>query len=102
MKRQLLIMALALSLTTIIADNPISIESLANEKTNLTVNDYFPSIYASELIEKYPQIQSISIERYGQTYGYLNILGGIGTNLLIEPYETYEIQSNETITIELN
>lgn len=89
-----------LSMTTIIAENPLSI-SLIEGRNNFTVQDYFPSVYASELIVKYPQIQSISISEYGNTFGYINTLGGIGTNILIESNKDYEIYVNESIIIYL-
>jgi hypothetical protein len=89
-----------LSATSIIAENPLQIEVPKGEY-NLTVIEYFPSIYVSELINNNPEIQSVSISEYGQTFGYLNTLGGIGTNFLIEPNRKYEIHTNQTITISL-
>ena len=100
MKKQTLLLILILSLTTIIAENPLELEA-PQGKFNFTILEYFPSIYASELIQTNPEIQSISIKEYGQTFGYLNTLGGIGTNFLIEPNKNYEIYTNQSITINL-
>ncbi|MCK4997503.1 hypothetical protein KAS08_04310 [Candidatus Pacearchaeota archaeon] len=100
MKIQLIFIILALSMTSIIADNPLSI-SLIEGKNNFTISEYFPSIYASELMEKYPQVQSVSVVEYGSTFGYINALGGIGTNILIESNKDYEIYTNQSIIIYL-
>ncbi len=100
MKKQILLLTLILTLTTIIAENPLSIE-IPQGQSNFIVTEYFPSIYVSEFVQENPQIQSISISQYGQTFGYLNTLGGIGTNFLIEPTKNYEIYTNQTITIQL-
>lgn len=100
MKKQILLLMLILSLTMIIAENPLNLNISAG-KNNLTIMEDFPSIYASELIHSNPEIQSITIQEYGQTFGYLNTLGGIGTNFLIEPNRNYEIYTNQSITIRL-
>ena len=89
-----------LSLTTIIAENSIIVE-IPEGKSNFTIEEYFPSIYASQLLEDYPSIQSISTDEYGQTFGYIKLFGGVGTNLLIEPTKTYEIFTSENITVTL-
>jgi len=100
MKKQTLFLVLVLSLTTIIAENPLEVQ-IPEGEYNLTISEYFPSIYASELIKENPEIKSIPIQEYGQTFGYLNILGGIGTNFLIEPNRNYEIYTNQTALIKL-
>jgi len=100
MKKQILLLITLFCLTTIIAENPLEIK-IQNGESNFTVQEYFPSFYANQLIKQNPQIQSISITEYGQTFGYLNTLGGIGTNFLIEPNKNYEIHTNESITIQL-
>jgi len=100
MKKQLLLLLAIFCLTTIIAENPLELEISVGE-SNFTVEEYFPSIYASELIEKNPQIKSLTLKEYGQTFGYLNALGGIGTNFLVEPNKNYEIYTNKTIIIRL-
>lgn len=100
MKKQILLLIFIFSLTTIIAENPLSLE-IQSGKSNFTITEHFPSIYASQLIEKNPEIESISIKEYGRTFGYINTLGGIGTNFLIEPNRNYEIYTNQTITIQL-
>ena len=98
MKKQIIIFAALLCLTATIADNPLSLE-IPQGKSNFTIQEYFPSIYVSELVRQNPEIQSITIHEYGQTFGYLNTLGGIGTNFLVEPNRNYEIHANETISI---
>ena len=100
MKKQILLFITILCLTTIIAENPLEL-NIPQGESNFTVLEYFPPIYASELILTNPQIQSITINEYGQTFGYLNTFGGIGANFLIEPNKNYEIYTNQTITIQL-
>lgn len=100
MKKQILLLITLLCLTTIIAENPLSLEVPKGE-SNFTILEYFPAIYVSELIRENPQIQSVSIKEYGQTFGYLNTLGGVGTNFLIEPNKNYEIYTNQSIQINL-
>ncbi len=99
-KKQALFLIIILSLTVIVAENPLELK-IPQGESNFTVLEYFPSMYASELIAANPEIQSISVEEYGQTFGYLNTLGGIGTNFLIEPNKNYEIHSNQSATIKL-
>lgn len=100
MKKQIIALIAIFAISTIIAENPLGV-TLPEGKSNMTVSEDFPSIYASDLIEQNPQIQSITMQEYGQTFGYLNTLGGIGTNFLIQPSRNYEIYVNESITIEL-
>ncbi len=100
MKKQALLLITILCMTTIIAENPLNL-NLPTGKSNFTIEEYFPAVYASNIIKENPGIQSISIKEYGQTFGYLNTLGGIGTNFLIEPGRNYEITTNQTITINL-
>ena len=99
MKTQIIALALILSMTVIIADNPtyLQIEEGVNK---ITINESFNSVYASELINKYPQIESISMNKYGMSYGYIKIMGGLGTNIIIEQGQEYEIYSTENLTIE--
>lgn len=98
MKKQILLLALILSTATTIAENPLSLEIPVGE-SNFTISEYFSPIYVSQLIEENPKIQSVTVKKFGQEFGYLNTLGGIGTNFLIEPEKSYEIYTNETITI---
>jgi hypothetical protein len=100
MKTKLFAILLVLSMATIIAENPLSV-SLNLGRNNFTIQEDFPIIYASQLIEEHPQIQSITTYQYGQTFGYVNVLGGIGTNFQIEPTKDYEIHTNSSITIYL-
>lgn len=100
MKKQILFLLAIFCLTTIIAENPLELE-IQDGSSNFTVQEYFPSIYASELIKSNPEIKSISTTEYGQAFGYLNTLGGIGTNFLVEPSKNYEIYTNQSITINL-
>ena len=102
MKTQKIILALVLM--TVIAtafQNPIEI-NIQEGKNNFTATEYLAPITAAELIQEYPQIKSISTNIYGNTYGFVNIMGGIGSNIIIESGKTYEIYSEENITITLN
>ena len=101
MKKIIICLMMILSLTIIVAENPVEL-TLTEGKNVMVINDYFQSMYASELMSLHPQIESISIEKYGNTYGYINTLGGVGTNMLIESSNEYEIYSKENITIRLN
>jgi len=100
MKLQIILLLTILCLVTTIAENPLELEVPAGE-SNFTIEEYFPPIYASQLIKTNPEIQSISTNKYGQTFGYLNALGGIGTNFLIESNNNYEIHTNSSTTIKL-
>ena len=100
MRIKIFLLIFILSVTTIIADNPVNISMIAG-RNNFTVQEHFPSIYVSEIMREYPEIQSVSISEYGTTFGYINTLGGIGTNFLIEPDKYYEIYVNQSITIYL-
>jgi hypothetical protein len=56
--------------------------------------------YASELVKIHPEIETITYVQENKTIGYVNILGGIGKDFLIEENKTYEINSKKNITIE--
>jgi len=98
MNKTIIFIILVLSITTLIAENPLSVE-LFQGKNNILINESFPAIYASELVKEYPSIKSISISAYGTTFGYVNEFGGIGPNLIIEPGKEYEIFVNESAII---
>ena len=83
------------------ADNPVEI-NLTKGKNNFTINESFESNYASELIKEYPKIESISIKKYGNTYGYINTFGGLGIDIIIEPMQEYEIYVKENLSVNLN
>lgn len=100
MKSKIIFLMFILTMATIIAQNPISFE-LQEGKNNITINETFDYMYASDLIMAYPQIESISVNEYGRTFGYVNTFGGIGQNIIIEPEREYEIYSRENITIEI-
>ena len=100
MTPKLFAILLILSATTIIAENPLSV-SLNPGRNNLTIQENFPIIYANQLVEEHPQIQSITTYQYGQTFGYINVLGGVGTNFQIEPNKDYDIHTYSSITIYL-
>lgn len=100
MKTKLIAIMIILSMTTIIADNPIDL-TLSQGKNSFLIEEYFESRYASELMLEYPEIQSISISEYGNSFGYINVMGGIGSNILIESNREYEIYTEKNITINL-
>jgi len=95
MKKKITLLILIICITTTIADNPLTI-ALKEGKNNFTILQEFPSIYASDLIKENPSIQSITIYQYGQTFAYINIMGGIGTNFLIEENIDYEVYTNSS------
>lgn len=100
MKFLIFFLTITLSLTTIIADNPLSI-TLEEGKNNFTINESFPSISIKELAIKHPEIKQASLTEYGTTYGFVNSMGGIGTPFIVETGRTYEIFVNETVIIYL-
>ena len=100
MKTKLIAIMIILSMTTIIADNPVDL-TLSQGKNSFLIEEHFESRYASELMLEYPEIQSISISEYGNSFGYINIMGGIGSNILIESNREYEIYTEKNITINL-
>jgi len=100
MKKAIILLAVFLSLTTIIAEEPLEI-NLIKGKNNLTIYENFYSIYASQLIERYPEIESITLFEYGNNFGYVNVFGGVGTNFFFEPTKKYEITTNKNITLYL-
>lgn len=100
MKSEIILLIIVLSMTTIIAENPLSVK-LQEGKNTITINETFDTIHASELISMYPQIESISINEYGKSFGYVNTMGGLGTNIMIEPQKEYEIYSKGNITLEI-
>lgn len=69
-------------------------------KNNISFNEYF---YASEIINWNPKIESISYRTLdNQTIGYVNTFGGIGKNFLILPNQTYEISTNQNISLKIH
>ena len=88
------------SLTVIIAENPLSVIVTVDNQT-FFVEEYFPSIPVKDLVAKYPQIQLVSVYEYGQTFGYVNAFGGIGTNFLVESNKQYEIFVSENVSLVL-
>jgi len=97
---KIIIVILIISMTTTIADMPLEV-SLNVGKNILNTTEYFPPIYASEFLKEHAEIQSISFNEYGNSYGYVRAFGGIGTNILIESGRIYEIQATEPINISL-
>jgi len=87
-------------LTTVIAENPVTLE-LVEGKNNFTIEEYFPPIQIKSLMLNNPEISSASVIEYGKTFGYVNAFEGIGTNFLIESGREYEIYVNKSVTINL-
>lgn len=100
MKKILFLLMIVISLTTTLAENPLNIK-INEGRNNFTIEEYFPPVYASQLIADYPGIQSVSVKEYGQSLGYINLFGGIGTNFLIESGKNYEIYTSKNITLSL-
>jgi hypothetical protein len=98
MKKTFTILALILSITAIVADGEIVVY-LREGRNNITITEEFESTYASDLVKRYPQIESISVSEYGNTYGYINTMGGIGLDILIQPNKEYEIFSKDNVTV---
>jgi hypothetical protein len=57
--------------------------------------------YASELIRNNPDIDSITYfdEFLNESYGYVNVFGGIGKNFVIKPGEKYEINVKKNTSL---
>lgn len=99
MKLKILFVLLLLS-TTGLAESPLVIKLFPGENL-FYVEDYFQITSASEMIKNYPEIEAITLERYGEQLGYINVFGGIGTDFLIVSNLQYEIYSNSEIEIYL-
>ena len=95
-----LISLVIFSIGIIFAENLYIIE-LEQGKNNITFNS--EPVYAKTLIEKNPEIISISYidEFYNNSVGYVNVFGGIGTNFILIENQTYEIISKQKTTIYL-
>jgi hypothetical protein len=100
MKNKTIFLMLMICTATIIADNPLAI-TLKEGKNNFTILQEFPARYASDIIEENSNIQSITMYQYEQTFAYINIMGGIGTNFPIENNINYEIYTNASTIIYL-
>ena len=87
--------------STLIADSIVTMNVKKGEN-NIMVENYFHSLPVSSLISTNPQVQSVTLLEEGQTLGYVNVFGGIGTDFLIEPGKTYEVHSSEDLVIFLN
>jgi len=100
MKKKLILLMALLTLTTTIAEDPMTL-TLKQGENIIQVNEYFTSYPVSYLINQYPSIQSVSMQEYGQTFGYINAFGGIGIDFLIQPGKEYEIYVGEDTSINL-
>jgi len=101
MKTKAILFLAILSLTTIIATNPLDVDLEAG-KNNISVLEYFPAIPVSTLIAAHPEIESISVNEYGQTFVYINTFGGIGTDFLFQPEKEYEVHVSKQTKLFLN
>ena len=57
--------------------------------------------YASELTRMNPDIESITYfdEFLNESFGYVNIFGGIGKNFIITPNQKYEVSAKKNISL---
>jgi len=89
-----------IALAVVPAQDPTKI-TLVPGKNKITIENYIYPIYVSTLVNDYPQIESVTLERYGKSYGYVSAFGGLGTNFIVEYGSTYEIVTSEELTISL-
>ena len=101
MKLKIFLFIALLYLTTAIADGEVLV-TLNPGKNVVLIDDYFQMISASELVKKYPEIESITLEKYGEQLGFINIFGGIGADFLITSGTEYEIYSSSIIEVYLS
>jgi len=83
----------------LISSEDISSRELTKGKNNLTLN-LTELIYVETLIKLNPDIDAISYRKEETTIGYVNFLGGIGENFVVENRE-YEIIVSKNIDLVL-
>ena len=72
------------------------------EGKNVITFDYnFNPVYASELVQMYPEIASIAYNETGEELGFANVFGGIGDNFIISSGNTYEITTTREVNLNL-
>ena len=98
MKSLVIFLVIILSFSTIIADNTVTVD-LVEGRNLVSVSEYFPSFYVSTLMKNYPEIDSVNLDDYSGSYGYVNAFGGIGTNFLIQYGTEYEVYVSSDITV---
>lgn len=94
-----IIISIILISTILIANLEPRRENISKGKTTIQIQDDFSPMYASDLIKKYPQIESISKENSSE--GFVNVFGGIGKNIIIVSGQNYEITSSEEFILEI-
>jgi len=78
------------------------VKSIDNDSENLLVKgkNYISfsgidPLYVSDLIKLNPGIEVVSYGEGEDTFGYVNVFGGIGKNFIIRDLQEYEIISKE-------
>jgi len=83
----------------LISSQGIFSKELEKGKNVVMINLSRP-IYAETLINLNPDIEAISYSENNRTIGYVNVLGGIGQNFIVENRE-YEIIVSKDINLVL-
>lgn len=78
------------------------LNSLELEKGKNKISFNVTNMYARDIVKAYPKsIESITYKQGNESYGFVNVFGGIGKNFALEENKSYEINSKKNITIYL-
>ena len=69
-------------------------------RNNFSGHEFEP-FYAKDFVLNNPEIVSISYSVSGNSYGFLDVFGGIGTNFVVVPEIEYEVVARENVTLYL-
>jgi hypothetical protein len=95
-----LFLIVAASCSSLIILNANDDIPLAQGRNYLQFN-FSSSLSAKDLVSKNPDIEAISFTENNQTVGYVNVLGGIGKNFLLQPNSVYEIISKKQTKLKI-
>jgi hypothetical protein len=67
----------------------------------VVVDSFVYPLFVSQLFDEYPSVQSVTVEMYGERYGFVRAFGGVGTNFLVEQGFSYEVVVSDPVTLVL-
>ncbi len=86
----------------IIAEDFKESVELTEGKNLINLSQEFSPLYVEDLVKMYPEITAVTyIDQTEETFGYVNVFGGIGENFVIYPNLVYEIITKQKITLNL-
>ena len=74
---------------------------LSEGKNVVNFGTNFEPFYVKDLINAYPQIETVTYNSTDREIGYVNAFGGIGENFIIYPNKTYELTTKREIILNL-